>query len=201
MHAVVLFFALSLCIPLSPINLLFMLCLPQKFLPHHVCKTLNSAYTACLLPMGTRCTGEFHYYTLQSCQFSRWLLHTRCPVQQCRNGSAAGADRTDTAPVQSKVTFYTTSVGMFKGSFFTGVSNQTAVVLWGQTEINDGHDPINVCVISKLNSWQIKTDWVIFCHLHISPSERPLLTGQIMFTNSWGMRHRGEESKMRQPHV
>lgn len=46
MHAVVLFFALSLCIPLSPINLLFMLCLPQKFLPHHVCKTLNSAYTA-----------------------------------------------------------------------------------------------------------------------------------------------------------
>lgn len=38
-------------------------------------------------------------------------------------------DTTDTAPVQSKVTFYTTSVGTFKGSFFTGASNQTAVVL------------------------------------------------------------------------
>lgn len=117
MHAVVLFFALSLCIPLSPINLLFMLCLPQKFLPHHVCKTLNSAYTACLLPMGTRCTGEFHYYTLQSCQFSRWLLHTRCPVQQCRNGPPPVRTGQTRLPCRARLHFTQPQWARLKGLF------------------------------------------------------------------------------------
>lgn len=45
---------------------------------------------------------------------------------------------------------------------FTGISIQTAVVLWGQSEINDSCDPIKGCVISKLNKWQIRGEQVIF---------------------------------------
>lgn len=45
---------------------------------------------------------------------------------------------------------------------FTGISSQTAVVLWGQSEINDRCDPIKGCVISKLNKWQIRGEQVIF---------------------------------------
>lgn len=67
-----------------PINILFMPCLLQKFLPHHVCEHLTQHIS--LLLMGTWCAGELQYYTLQSRQFRlQWLLQTRCPTQRHRN--------------------------------------------------------------------------------------------------------------------
>lgn len=156
-------FSLSLCIPLPPINLLFMPCLPQKFLPHHVCEHLTQHI--CLLPMGTWCAGELQYYTLQSRQFRlQWLLQTRCPIQRRRNAPPPVRTGHTLFPysgvARARLHFTQPQWACLK-DLFTGISNQTAVVLWGQTEINDRHDPINVCVISKLNSWQIKTEWAI----------------------------------------
>lgn len=167
MHIIILFFSWSLCIPLPPINLLFMPCLPQKFLPHHVCEHLTQHI--CLLPMGTWCAGEFQYYTLQSRQFRlQWFSTPDVPFSSgaflCR-WMGQGADSTDTVPyrevARARLHFTQPERACLK-DFFTGISNPTAVVLWGQTEINDGHAPINVCIISKLNSWQIKTEWAIF---------------------------------------
>lgn len=163
--------------------------------------TPNSAYMLALLPMGTHCAGELQYYTLQSRQFRLpWMHQTRCPIQLYKN--APSPVQTGQTPfpymevVRARLHFTQPQWACLK-DLFTGISNQTAVVLWGQTEINDGHDPINVCVISKLNSWQIKTEWAIFVTCIFLP-ERSLLTGQIVFTNSWGIRYRGKGSKMRQ---
>lgn len=95
-------------------------------------------------------------------------------------------DRRDTVPHRREVArtrlCFTQPEWACLKDIFTGISNQSAVVLWGQTEINDRHDPINACVISNLNSWQIKTEWAIFVTCIFLPLKSSLLTGQIMFT-------------------
>ena len=82
-HIASLFFPLTPCIPLPPINLPFVPHLLQKFLPPHVCEHLTQHIR--ILLMGTWRAGELLYYTLQSRQFRlQWLLRTRCPNQRCR---------------------------------------------------------------------------------------------------------------------
>lgn len=63
MHIISLLF-LSSFIPLCSINLLFMLCLPQRSSPHHVREHLTQRTVLCFLPMGTWCPEEFQYYTV-----------------------------------------------------------------------------------------------------------------------------------------
>lgn len=158
MHTIILFFSMHSSLPIH----LFMLCLPRKFPPHHVFERRTQHF--CLLPMGTCCAEEFQHHTLQSSQFRlQWLLRTRCRLQQHKNAllPVQTGQTVHTVSFRARLDFTQPQWASLK-DLFTGIPDQTAVVLWGQTEINDGHDPMNVCVISKLNSWQIKTEWAIF---------------------------------------
>lgn len=123
-------------------------------------------------------------------------------VQKC---SATDADRTGQTPfpysevARARLHFTQPQWAGLK-DLFTGISNQTAVVLWGQTEINDGHDPINVCVISRLNSQQIRTEWEIFVTC-IFPLRKVLINWSNHVYKFMRFRCEGKGSKMRQHHV
>lgn len=181
MHTIILFFprlSLSLCILLSPINLLFLLCLPQSVLPHHVCEHLTQHI--CSLPTGD--TACWRVSILHSAEPSDQtsavapdqMSHSAVQKRSAATATAAAAatDGTGQTPLPySEVAWarlhftqprWACLNDLFFFFFFTGISNQTAVGLWGQTEINGRHDPINVCIISKLNKWRIKTEWAIF---------------------------------------
>lgn len=85
------------------------------------------------------------------------------PPHQCRVHCWCRRGRTDTVPraARARLHFTQPQWACLK-DIFTGISSQTAVVLWGQTEINDGRDPINACAITKLHSRQIRKEGVVF---------------------------------------
>ena len=129
MHIIILFlsffFPLSLCNSLPSINLPFMPCLPQKFLPHHVCEHLTQHIR--LRPRWEH--GVLESFNITFCRAVSWdssgCSRPDVPFRRRGNAPTPGADRTRQTPLppvqpcsRSKVTFYTPWVGTFKGIFF-----------------------------------------------------------------------------------
>lgn len=87
--------------------------------------------------------------------FSVTISRPDVPLRQRRDGpllvqSGQDRHRSRTASAAWARLHFTQPQWACLKEVFTGVSSQTAVVLWGQTEINDRRDPINASAISEL---------------------------------------------------